>query len=148
MSSNFKEIFMKSIFATVLLAMTVLTSSEVFAHGDHGPTQVQPTKGGVIQQAETFFVEVVGSKTEVKIYPLRKDGKSDMLKAIPLAEVKLEATYTLPRAKAATPLTLTKATDHFVGKVAAGSAHRYEVKLKAQIGSDKDELTFQIEPQE
>lgn len=143
MSSKHKEITMKVLFATVLLALATLTTSNVFAHGDHGPTQVQPTKGGVIMQSEHFLVEAVGTKTELKLYPLREDGKT-----IPMTEVKMEATYTLPRAKAAVPVTLTKAADHFVGAVKAGSAHRYEVKVKAQVGTDKDELTAQIETQE
>lgn len=142
MSSKHKEITMKVLFAIVLLAIATLTTSNVFAHGDHGPTQVQPTKGGVIMQSEHFLVEAVGTKTELKLYPLREDGK-----AISMSEVKMEATYTLPRSKAV-PVTLTQAKDHFVGTVKAGSAHRYEVKVKAQVGKDKDELTAQIETQE
>lgn len=143
MSSKHKEILMKIILVTALLAFATLTTSQVFAHGDHGPTQVQPTKGGVIMQSEHFLVEAVGTKTEVKLYPLREDGK-----AIPMTEVKLEASYTLPRSKTAVPVTLTKATDHFVGPVKAGSAHRYELKVNAQVGKDKDVLTAQIETQE
>lgn len=142
MSSKHKEITMKVLFAIALLAIATLTTSNVFAHGDHGPTQVQPTKGGVIMQSEHFLVEAVGTKTELKLYPLREDGK-----AISMSEVKMEATYTLPRGKAL-PVTLTPAKDHFVGAVKAGSAHRYEIKVKAQVGKDKDELTAQIETQE
>lgn len=133
---------MKFLLATTLMALAILTTSQVFAHGDHGPTQVQPTKGGVIMQSEHFLVEAVGTKTELKLYPLREDGK-----AISMSEVKMEATYTLPRGKAL-PVTLTQAKDHFVGAVNAGTAHRYEVKIKAQVGKDRDDLTAQIETQE
>ncbi len=135
---------MKVFLVTALLAFTTLTTtSQVFAHGDHGPTQVQPTKGGVIMQSEHFLIEAVGTKTEIKLYPLREDGK-----AIPMTEVKLEATYTLPRSKTPVQLSLVKAADHFVGPVKAGSAHRYELKVNAQIGKEKDTLTAQIETQE
>lgn len=139
---------MKVIFAMILLAFTTLTTSQVFAHADHGPTPVQPIKGGVIMKAESFFIEAVGSKNALKLYPLRKDGKSEVLKAIPLNEVKLEATYKLPRSKVVAPVVLTRADDHFVGTINAGSSHRYEVKVKVQIGAEKDELTAQIETQE
>lgn len=147
MSSKYQEIKMKSVL-TVLITLTALFSLEVFAHGDHGPGQAQPTKGGVIMEAEGFLVEAVGSKTEVKFYPLKEQANSKVLKPIPVNEIKLEATYTLPRAKTPTPMTLTKAADHFVGSVNVGSAHRYQVDVKAQLGTVKDTLTFQIEPQE
>ncbi len=138
---------MKKFLKLSALVSTLIISASAFAHGDHGPTQVQPTKGGVIQKAESFYMEVVGSKTEVKFYPLREEGSSKMLKPIPLAEVKLEATYTIPRGKP-TPITVSKANDHFVGSIKAGSAHRYQVDAKIQAGKDKDTLTFQVEPQE
>lgn len=135
-------------FLSSALILAAVTSFDVLAHGDHGPSQVQPTKGGVIQKAETFFVEAVGTKTELKLYPLREEGNPKGLKAIPLSEVTMEATITLPRGKGATPVTLTKASDHFVGKINAGSAHRYQVDVKTTVGKDKDSLTFQVEPQE
>lgn len=138
---------MKTLFLGSAIILATLAAFNVLAHGDHGPTQVQPTKGGVIQKAETFFVEAVGTKTELKLYPLREEGNPKALKAIPLSQVTMEATVTLPRGKA-TPVTLTKATDHLVGKISAGSAHRYQVDVKTTVGKDKDSLTFQVEPQE
>lgn len=138
---------MKSLFLGSALVLATLAAFDVLAHGDHGPTQVQPTKGGVIQKSDSFFVEAVGTKSELKLYPLREEGNPKTLKAIPLSEVTMEASITLPRGKA-TPVTLSKANDHFVGKISAGSAHRYQVEAKTTVGKDKDTLTFQVEPQE
>lgn len=138
---------MKTLFLGSVIILSTLAAFNVLAHGDHGPTQVQPIKGGVIQKAESFFVEAVGTKTELKLYPLREEGNPKALKGIPLTQVTMEATFTLPRGKA-TPVTLTKASDHFVGKINAGSAHRYQVDVKTSVGKEKDNLTFQVEPQE
>ena len=58
----------------ILLTITALISLQVFAHDGHthGPGQVQPTKGGVIMKGEKFYLEVVGTKNEVKFYPLKQ----------------------------------------------------------------------------
>lgn len=136
------------------VAMTVLMTlfaNLTLAHDghNHGPGQVQPTKNGVIMKTEKFFVEVAGSKTEVKIYPLKaeKVGSSKLV-SIPLAEVKLTATYSLPRGKKDQAITLTKSADHFLGTVDAQSSHRYQVDVTVEALGEKDKLTFQIEPQE
>lgn len=139
---------MKKLF-TALVALTLFSFSS-FAHEghDHGTGQVQPTKGGVIQKAGDLFLEIVGTKSDIKIYPLKAASKeAKTLVPVALNDVKLVATYMLPRGKA-TPVTLAKSSDHFEGKISAGSSHRYEVKLKIESGSMKDEITYQIEPQE
>lgn len=140
---------MKKLF-TVLSAI-LLFSFTTFAHEghDHGTGQVQPTKGGVIQKAGDLYLEVVGTKSEVKIYPLKEAGKgAKTLVAVPMNDVKLAATYILPKGAKHLPITLTKGVDHFDGKISAGSAHRYEVKVTIESGTMKDEIAYQIEPQE
>lgn len=140
---------MKNLF-TVLAAILLISFSS-FAHEghDHGTGQVQPTKGGVIQKAGDLYLEIVGSKSDIKIYPLKEAGKeSKTLVPVSLNDLKVSATYLLPRGKSASPITLAKSSDHFAGKISAGSSHRYEVKLKIESGSMKDEITYQIEPQE
>lgn len=140
---------MKNFLLVSLSALII--SLTVFAHEghDHGSGQVQPTKGGVIQKAGNMYFEIVGSKNEIKVYPMKESGlESKTLKPVSLNEVKINATYKLPRGKASTSITFNKMNDHFVGKVSAESAHRYEVVLKVESGSLKDEITYQIEPQE
>lgn len=139
---------MRKLFTAFTMIMLVSFSSFAHEGHDHGTGQVQPTKGGVIQKAGDLYLEVVGSKSDLKIYPLKQTGKeSKTLTPVSLNDVKLAATYSLPRGKA-TPVTLTKSSDHFLGKISAGSSHRYEVKLKIESGAMKDEITYQIEPQE
>lgn len=135
---------------TTVIAFLVLSSFSVLGHEghDHGAGQVQPTKGGVIQKAGNMYLEVVGTKEDLKVYPLREAGNgSKALKAVPLSELKVAATYTLPRGKA-TVVSFTNTGDHFTAKVAAGGAHRYQVDLKVESGTVKDEIQYQIEPQE
>jgi hypothetical protein len=135
----------------ILLTITALISLQVFAHDGHthGPGQVQPTKGGVIMKGEKFYLEVVGTKNEVKFYPLKQvDPKSMMLTAIPLKDVKLSAVYTLPRGKKNEAIAITNAADHFVGKVDAKNSHRYQVDVTISTMGENEKLTYQIEPQE
>ncbi len=128
-----------------LLSYSIL----VFSHdGGHGPVLVEAPRGGVILKTEALFVEVVGTKTEVKIYPmLLTDPKGKSLKALPLKEVKLTASLTLPRAKKAEAIKLIEAGDHFVGVLAVGKTHRYEVMVNLEYLNDKDKLKFIIEPE-
>ena len=129
----------------------LLTAFNSFAHEghDHGTGQVQPTKGGVIQKAGAIYIEVVGTKKEIKVYPLKEAGpQSKVLKALSLSEVKVVASYKLPRQNKLTPVSLKQDGDHFSGSVDAAKFHRYEVVLKIEAGTVKDEISYQIEPQE
>ena len=135
----------------ILLALVTVLSLEVSAHDGHahGPGQVQPTKGGVIMKGEKFYLEVVGTKTEVKFYPLKQvDAKSMMLTPIPLKDVKLSANYTLPRGKKNEVITIKNGSDHFIGAVNAKSSHRYQVDVSILTMGEDEKLTYQIEPQE
>lgn len=135
----------------VFLFACFLTSMSSFAHEghDHGTGQVQPTKGGVIQKAGNLYVEVVGSRKEIKVYPLKEASpKSKVLKAASLSEVKIAASYKLPKQSTGSAITLAPSSDHFIGKIDAAKFHRYEVTLKIESGSMKDEISYQIEPQE
>lgn len=135
----------------ILLTLVTLFSFQVSAHEGHthGPGQVQPTKGGVIMKGEKFYLEVVGTKSEVKFYPLKQvDPKSMMLTPIPLKDVKLSATYTLPRGKKNEAIALKNGSDHFIGTVDAKSSHRYQVDVSIETMGENEKLTYQIEPQE
>ncbi len=136
----------------LLLALVIsLLSISLFAGEghDHGPGQVQPTKGGVILKGHKFFLEVVGSKSEVKLYPLKQaDSKSLILSAIPLNQVKVSATYSLPRGKGANAINLKENKDYFSGEINAQGSHRYQVDVSIETLGEKEKLTYQIEPQE
>ena len=140
---------MKTKLSTLLLLTTLSLGG--FAHDghNHGAGQVQPTKGGTILKTDKFYLEVVGNRTEVKIYPLKKnDPKSATLSPIPLNQVKASATYSLPRAKGAQAIILKEEADHFVGAVVVKNTHRYEVIVTIETLGEKEKLTYQIEPQE
>lgn len=135
----------------LLIAITLMTFSLLtFAHEghNHGPGQVQPTKGGVILKSDHFFLEVVGTNSDIKFYPLQKENeKSQMLKPIPLNEVKISATFKLPRSKTVQKINLSEMKDHFHGKIDAKKSHRYEVVVSIETKGEKELLTYQIEPE-
>lgn len=140
---------MKIKLITLTLAAIISFGASAHEGHTHGPGQVQPTKGGVILKGEKFYLEVVGTKNDVKIYPLKQaNPKSDMLSAIPLNQVKVTATFTLPRGKGAESIALKQESDHFVGSVNVKSAHRYQVDVSIETLGEKEKLTYQIEPQE
>lgn len=133
------------------LALISVFSFSVNAHEghNHGPGQVQPTKGGVVLKAKKFFLEVVGTNSLVMFYPLKKTNpKSQVLSAIPLNEVKLSATFKLPRGHKKESIKLSAHGDHFMGSIDAKKSHRYEVVVDIVYAGEVEQLTFQIEPQE
>lgn len=136
---------------TLALLALALFSFGIQAHDghNHGPGQVQPTKGGVILKAEKFYLEVVGTQKEIKFYPLQPESsKSQMLKPIPLGQVKLSATYALPRGKKSEAVSLKPQADHFSASIDAKNTHRYQVDVSIEVFGEKEKLTYQIEPQE
>lgn len=140
---------MQKILSVFFSALIISLAAIAHDGHDHGSGQVQPTKGGVIQKAGNIYFEIVGTKNEIKVYPMKESGaESKTLKPVALSEVKVSASYKLPKGKSSTPVTLNKMNDHFSGKVAAESTHRYQVDLKVESGTLKDEITYQIEPQE
>ena len=131
------------------LGVAILSFSYAHEGHDHGTGQVQATKGGVIKKAGTMYFEVVGTQSKVEIYPLKESGPdSKVLKAVPLSEVKITANYKLPRKNVGTPISLKPAGDHFIGTINAASSHRYEVVINIEAGKVKDEMSYQVEPQE
>lgn len=136
---------------TLLLTLSLMTLNSAFAHDghNHGPGQVQPTKGGVILKAESFFLEVVGSNKEIKFYPLKQvDPKSMMLKPIPQKDFKLSATFSLPRSKKVETISLKPVADYFLGTLDAKNSHRYQVDVTIDYMGENEKMTYQIEPQE
>ena len=140
---------MKTTLSVIILPLLVSFAIQAHDGHNHGPGQVQPIKGGVIMKGEKFFLEVVGSKNEIKFYPLQQESaKSQMLKPIPLSQVKLSATYMLPRGKKAEVVTLKPQSDHFIGVIDSKSSHRYQVDVAIETLGEKEKITYQIEPQE
>jgi hypothetical protein len=133
------------------LALVFILTTTVSAHDghNHGPGQVQPTKGGVIMKGEKFYLEVVGTNKQVKFYPTQQqDAKSMILKPIPLKDVKLVATLSLPRGKKNEAINLVQHGDHFMGDIDAKGSHRYQVDISIETMGEKEKISYQIEPQE
>ncbi len=141
---------MKIIFITLSTLVLLATLSVFAGEGhDHGPGQVQPTKGGVLMKGHDFFLEAVGNSVEIKFYPLKKESaKSNTLKPISLKDVKISATYTIPRGKVSQTVVLSAKNEYFVGSISAKGAHRYQVDVNVEVGSEKEKFVYQIEPQE
>lgn len=133
----------------IIVICIAIFSLSTFAHEghDHGPGQVQPVKGGVIMKADHFYLEIVGTQSEVKIYPFEQKKENALLSPLPLKEMKIKATYKLPRGKETKTIALKENGDHFLGKVDA-KTHRYQVDTFIEYKGEKEQFTYQIEPQD
>lgn len=133
----------------ILMTLVTLFSLTAFAHEghDHGTGQVQPIKGGVIMKTDHFYLEAVGSQSEIKFYPLVQENEKSLLKPMPLKDIKITATYKLPRGKEVQKIALKENGDHFIGSVKA-KTHRYQVDANIEYKNEKEHFTYQIEPQE
>lgn len=133
----------------ILLILITITSLSAFSHEghDHGPGQVQPVKGGVIMKNDDFYLELVGNQSEIKFYPLGQKTEGSLLSAIPLKDFKLKATYKLPRTSEVKTISLKENGDHFLGKIEART-HRYQVDTFIEYKGKKEQITYQIEPQD
>lgn len=133
----------------IIFLFIAIVSLSLYAHEghDHGPGQVQPVKGGVIMKADHFFLEVVGTQAEIKIYPFEQKKENALLTPLSLKNIKVKASYKLPRGKESKSITLIENGDHFVGKVDA-KTHRYQVDTLIEHDGEKEQFTYQIEPQD
>lgn len=123
----------------VLLLVTGL-SHVAMAHDDHGPSEAQAPKGGVLRSLETVHLELIVRGKMINIYAYSPDLKPTQVLNFPVS-----ATVELPK-RAPQPLSLADRGDHWEAEFDAKGAHRYKIELKIFQGGHNDVVKFTVEP--
>lgn len=128
----------------ILLSAMFLALGAANAHEGHDktPGALAAPHGGLIKGTEHLFLELVVESGGIKIYPLDHDTKM-----IPVADVKLEGKMSIPRKNKTEAVKFTVDGDHFVAKVDAKGAHRYDLEVTVTHGGKPEKLKFSVEPQ-
>ncbi|MBN8538931.1 MAG: hypothetical protein J0L82_00990 [Deltaproteobacteria bacterium] len=127
------------IFSAIFLALGVASAHE--GH-DKTPGALAAPHGGLVKGTDHIYLELVTESGGIKIYPLNHDTKP-----IPVADVKLEGKMSVPRKNKAETVKFTVDGDHFVAKVDAKGAHRYDLDITVTHGGKAEKLKFSVEPQ-
>ncbi len=127
---------------TLLLIISFLTLTSAHAHEghEHGPSQVQAPKGGILRSLETVHLELLSKGNTIRIYTYNTDLKPVEVKKFPVS-----ATVALPK-KESTPLPLADNGDHWVAEFDPKGAHRYTIELSITQGGHDDKVQFTVEP--
>lgn len=129
-------------FKVFVVCISLIAGTHAYAHEghDHGPSQVQAPKGGVIRSLETVHLELLTKGKTVSIYAYNTDLKPEEVKKFPVS-----ATVTLPKKKPQT-LALAEKGDHWEAEFDARGAHRYTLELSIKQGGHNDKVKFTVEP--
>lgn len=124
------------------ILVLMLLSLNALAHEghDHGPSAVQPPKGGVVRSLETVHLELVHQGKTLNIYAYEKD-----LKPASVAKFPATLTIALPKKKAES-INLEDKGDHWETNFDAKGAHRFTVELAIKQGGHSDKVKWVVEP--
>lgn len=118
---------------------------------------LRPTHGGRLIEGDDYFVEVVGTEEQIKIYPMKFDEKKKKLVSVPTQEVVIGATYAFlkhekkagqddrPSLKGEASIPLEPRKDGFEGKVKAKDTDGYVVNIKLQDNQDQETFRYKVE---
>lgn len=128
----------------ILSSLLVFWGANVLAHEGHDktPGAGAAPHGGIIQGTEHIYLELVASGDDVKLYPLDHE-----MKAIPLAQTKIDAKATFPKKAKGEPVKFSAEGDAFVAKVQAKGAHRYTLDVSVAHDGKNEKVKFTVEPQ-
>lgn len=132
---------MKLVFIITALLMTVINFSQAHEGHNKTPGSQSAPHGGQIKGTDHLYLELVSSGTGFKLYPLDHD-----MKAVPVKDVKVSATMSLPKKSKSEVITLTSEADAFVAVVDAKGAHRYIVNLTLTHEGKTEKIKFNVEP--
>ena len=125
-----------------VLFFGLMVSVSTFAHEghDHGPSTVQPQRGGIVRALETVTLELLVDGKTLKIFTFDKAGKSMDTSKFPAS-----LTATLPKKKPDT-LKLEVKGDHWVSEFDPKNSHRYDLHLSIKQGGHDDKVKWTVEP--
>lgn len=135
---------MKMMKMSMLFLISALAAHAHEGH-DHGPSNLQAPKGGVLRSLETVHLELKAEGAKIEIYPYEKDAKTEKLVAAQASKYPVSATVTLPKKKPQA-LELSPKGDHWEASFDAKGAHRYALELSITQGGHKDKVKYTVEP--
>lgn len=98
--------------------------------------------GGKVKGTDHFYLELVATKEEFKLYLFDHDFKS-----LPLKDIDLEASVMFPKKSRSREIKLEPVGDFFQAKVNAKGVHRYTLELKIKGNGKTEKLSFVVEPE-
>lgn len=128
----------------ILFTALFLALEGAKAHEGHDktPGALAAPHGGIVKGTEPIYLELVTESGGIKVYPLDHNTK-----AIPLADVKIEGKMSIPRKNKVEAVKFTVGSDHFIAKIDAKGAHRYDLDITITYGGKTEKLKFSVEPQ-
>ncbi len=125
----------------IILFSALVCSLRVFAHEGHddAPGSFKANHGGVVKAGKEINLEYVVSGSEVKLYPMRHDGKE-----LANSDIKILAHTKLPKGKPES-VKLEYKDGAFVTQVDFKSAYRVEMTVDADVKDKKSTFKFQVE---
>lgn len=131
---------MKKLFLTALLALGI---APAHAHEGHNktPGATAAPHGGMMKGTDSLYLELVGVKNGVKIYPLDHDSKP-----LPVGDVKITGTFVIPRKTKSETVNFKAEADHFSAVIDAKGAYRYDLAVTVTHGGKSEKLKFTVEP--
>lgn len=127
-----------------LMFSLLLTFNFALAHEGHNktPGALSAPHGGLIKGTDSFYLEVVTSQNEVKVFPLGHD-----MKPVSVASLKLDGKMTIPRKNKSEAVKFSPKADYFSASIDAKGAHRYDLELSISKNGKVEKQIFTIEPQ-
>jgi hypothetical protein len=115
----------------------------LFSHEDHshGPVGPVAPNGGQLKVGKEINVEVLGNKTEVKIYPYDHD-----MKALTLEQIEIKGNFVIPRKQISKKMDFKKANGFWHASIDGSKTHRYVLDLTFSVAGKNDQFSFQVEP--
>lgn len=129
---------MKVLLSTFVLG---LVSINVFAHEGHDHGSLSAPHGGAVFEGKKFAVELVQEGSKVKLYPVNSQWK-----VISISDVGMTAQVEFPKKKPE-PLSLKKEDSFYSAAVDAKGAYRYKMIVDLTVKTEKEQISFQVEPQ-
>ncbi len=128
--------------AVVLLSLGLANYSNAHEGHDKTPGAVAAPHGGVIQDIEHIYLELLTETNGLKLYPYDHE-----LKPIALKDVKIEGSATFPKKPKAEKVSFTSEGEAFSAKVDSKGAHRYTLDVTITHAGKKEKTKFNVEPQ-
>lgn len=124
-----------------LLFLFVFSNIAIAHEGhDHGSSQIQAPKGGVIRSLEEIHLELIIEEKIIKIYVYNTSLEADDVNKYPV-----KAKVILPRGKTEF-IELESKGDHWQAKFDAKGAHRYTLEVSIKQSGHDDKISFTVEP--
>lgn len=129
-------------FKSLIITSLLFVVQSLYAHEghDHGPSQVQAPKGGIVRSLETVHLELLSKGKNLNVYVYDMNFKPEDVTKFPVS-----ATVALPRKKAQA-LTFSPKGDHWEAEFDAKGAHRYTLEMKIKQDGHEDKVKFTVEP--